>query len=104
MEKEAENSKEHNNFLVRSKDLNYQPELTCNIQRLVCEFFHDTLDIKEDEDFVGHKPVLMEALEEFRTDPLKGPDLTDLHFDMKQAMRSDWNKKALQLMQKEFCR
>ena len=94
MKKEAEDNKECNNFLVHSECLNYQLELTCNIQRLVHEFFCDTFDIKEDEDFVGHEPVLMEALEEFITDPSKGLDL-DLHFDVKQGMWSDWNRKAL---------
>jgi hypothetical protein len=48
--------------------------------------------------------VSTEVLEQFATDPSKGPDLADLHFDVKQGMRSDWNRKALQLMQAEFCR
>ena len=45
-----------------------------------------------------------EALEHFAADPSMGPDLADLHFDVKAGMRSEWNKKALRLMQTEFCR
>jgi hypothetical protein len=43
-------------------------------------------------------------LEQFAADPSKGPDLDDLHFDVKAGMRSEWNKKALRVMQTEFCR
>jgi hypothetical protein len=62
------------------------------------------LDIREDDDFAGHEPVSEEALEEFTFDPMKGPDIADLHFDVKAGMRSEWNKKALQIMQAEFCK
>jgi hypothetical protein len=48
--------------------------------------------------------VQTEALEHFAADPSMGPDLADLHFDVKAGMRSEWNKKALRLMQTEFCR
>jgi hypothetical protein len=51
---------------------------------------------------VSHIPVSTEALQRFVTDPDEGPDLKDLHFDMDGAMRSEWNKQALELMRLDF--
>ena len=53
---------------------------------------------------MSHIPASTEALQQFATDPSKGPDLEDLHFDMKGGMRSDWNQQALQLMRLDFKR
>jgi len=44
----------------------------------------------------------MEALERFAADLAEGPNLTDLHFDVKTGMQSEWNKKALQMKQTTF--
>jgi hypothetical protein len=46
--------------------------------------------------------VTTAALEQFAADPAKGPKLDNLHFDVKAGLRSEWNKKALQLMSAEF--
>jgi hypothetical protein len=64
--------------------------------------FFDTLDIQEDEDFAVHEPVTTAALEQFAADPVEGPKLNNLHFDMKAGLWSEWNKKALQLMLAKF--
>ena len=80
-----------------------QQELTKDVQRPVHNFFHEILGINEDEDFAGHEPILTEALAQFAADPTNGPNLTDPHFDMKNGMRSKWNKAALGLMQIKFC-
>lgn len=51
---------------------------------------------------MSHIPVSTEALQRFATDADEGPDLKDLHFDMNGAMRSEWNKRALELMRLDF--
>lgn len=43
-------------------------------------------------------------MEQFAADPAEGPNLADLHFDVKAGMRSEWNKKALQMMVIAFCK
>jgi len=62
------------------------------------------LDFEEDDDFIAHEPTSLETLREFATDLSKGPNLEDLHFDMKGGMRSEWNQQALRLMRIDFGR
>lgn len=51
-----------------------------------------------------HDPVTAEQLAEWTTDPTNadGPNLEDLRLDMRGSVSSDWNRRAIFLLQEAF--
>ncbi|KAF8582874.1 hypothetical protein K439DRAFT_1350125 [Ramaria rubella] len=58
----------------------------------------DTLDLTQDGDIVHHKTIPPLVAKQFQTDRKNGPNLDELHPDMKGSLTSEWNVKAINLL------
>ncbi|KAF8573181.1 hypothetical protein K439DRAFT_1376215 [Ramaria rubella] len=68
------------------------------MKALVCQVFKDTLNITQDDDIVQHKIVPPQAVRQYEKDSENGPDLNNLHLDMKGNLTSEWNVNTISLL------
>lgn len=62
------------------------------------------MNYTQNEDFAAHVPPPPDAIQEFVVNNGPGPDLEDLHLDIRGGLASDWNKRALYLLRIAFCK
>ncbi|KAF8592425.1 hypothetical protein K439DRAFT_1323373 [Ramaria rubella] len=99
LEKKAEDPEIRKDYLVSRQldSLNFTDQYEGSCPPSI-QVFKDTLSITQDDDIVQHKIVPPQVVRQYEKDGENGPDLNDLHLDMKGDLTSKWNVNTISLL------